>query len=49
MVPADNKWFTRMVVGAVVIQTLASLRLKYPEVGRAKLKELAATRATLVK
>jgi PPK2 family polyphosphate:nucleotide phosphotransferase len=49
VVPADNKWFTRIVVGAVVIQTLASLRLKYPDVGRAKLKELAATRATLVK
>ena len=39
VVPADNKWFTRVVVAATVIQTLASLGLKYPEVGRAKLKE----------
>jgi PPK2 family polyphosphate:nucleotide phosphotransferase len=49
IVPADNKWFTRIVVAAAIIETLVSLRLKYPEVGPAKLKELAATRATLVK
>ena len=49
VVPADNKWFTRVVVAAVVIQTLASLRRKYPEVGPANLKELAAARAALVK
>jgi PPK2 family polyphosphate:nucleotide phosphotransferase len=49
IVPADNKWFTRVVVAAAIIQTLASLRLKYPEVGPEKLKELAAARAALVK
>jgi PPK2 family polyphosphate:nucleotide phosphotransferase len=49
VVPADNKWFTRIVVASVVIQTLASLRLKYPEVGPAKLKELATVRRALVK
>jgi PPK2 family polyphosphate:nucleotide phosphotransferase len=49
VVPADNKWFTRIVVAAAVIQTLSSLRLKYPEVGSAKLKELAAARRALVK
>ena len=32
MIIADNKWFTR-VVAAPIIQTLDSLRLKYPEVG----------------
>src|SRR5580765_3653352 len=33
VVPADNKWFTRVVVAAAIIQTLDSLHLKYPEVG----------------
>jgi hypothetical protein len=48
-VPADNKWFTRLVVAAAVNETLASLDLKYPEVGKAKLKELAVAKAALVK
>ena len=33
VVPADNKWFTRVVVAAAVIEALASLELEYPEVG----------------
>ena len=41
VVPADNKWFTRVVVAAAVIDALASLDLEYPEVGEDKLKELA--------
>jgi PPK2 family polyphosphate:nucleotide phosphotransferase len=49
VVPADNKWFTRLVVAAAVNETLASLDLKYPEVGKAKLKELAVAKAALVK
>jgi PPK2 family polyphosphate:nucleotide phosphotransferase len=49
IVPADNKWFTRVVVAAAIIQTLDSLHLEYPEVGPRKLKELAVARATLVK
>src|SRR5207302_7352937 len=49
VVPADNKWFTRVVVAAAIIQTLDSLHLKYPEVGPDKLKELAAASAALVK
>ena len=48
VVPADNKWFTRVVVAAAVIETLASLDLNYPEVGQDKLKELAATKKTLL-
>jgi PPK2 family polyphosphate:nucleotide phosphotransferase len=49
VVPADNKWFTRIVVASAIIETLASLHLKYPDVGPDKLKELAAARAALVK
>ena len=48
VVPADNKWFTRVVVAAAVIETLASLDLAYPEVDDSKLKELAATKKKLL-
>ena len=48
VVPADNKWFTRVVVAAAVIDTLASLDLKYPKVGKDKLKELAAAKRALM-
>jgi PPK2 family polyphosphate:nucleotide phosphotransferase len=48
VVPADNKWFTRLVVAAAVIETLASLDLAYPAVGKEKLKELGAARQALM-
>jgi PPK2 family polyphosphate:nucleotide phosphotransferase len=48
VVPADSKWFTRVVVAAAVIETLASLDLAYPKVDEAKLKELAAAKKKLV-
>ncbi|HJS56789.1 MAG TPA: polyphosphate kinase 2 family protein [Vicinamibacteria bacterium] len=47
IVPADNKWFTRVVVAAAVIDALASLDLEYPKVGKEKLKELAVAREAL--
>lgn len=47
VVPADNKWYTRVVVAAAVIDALASLKLRYPEVGPDKQKELAAARQLL--
>ena len=48
VVPADNKWFTRVVVAAAVIDALAGLDLAYPKVGEAKLKELAAAKKKLM-
>ena len=48
VVPADNKWFTRIVVAAAVIETLDSLNLRYPKVSKEKLKELAAAKEVLV-
>jgi PPK2 family polyphosphate:nucleotide phosphotransferase len=48
VIPADNKWFTRIAVASVVIQTLESLKLHYPEVGKEKLAELAATKKKLL-
>jgi len=47
VVPADNKWFTRVVVAGAVIDALADLDLHYPKVGKAKKKELADARLAL--
>jgi len=49
VVPADNKWFTRLVVAAAIIKRMASLNLHYPKVDQAKLKELAAARRQLLR
>lgn len=48
VIPADNKWFTRIIVASAVITTLASLNLAYPTVSKAKLKELEVARQTLM-
>jgi PPK2 family polyphosphate:nucleotide phosphotransferase len=48
VVPADNKWFTRLVVAAAVVDALEEMSLKFPRVDRAKRKELAAVRSALV-
>jgi hypothetical protein len=43
VIPADKRWFTR-VVAAAVVETLASLGPDYPKVDQARLKEFAAAR-----
>ncbi len=48
VVPADNKWFTRIVVAAAVIDTLASLNLQFPKVDAAKRQQLAEVRNALL-
>jgi PPK2 family polyphosphate:nucleotide phosphotransferase len=47
VVPADNKWFTRVVVAAAIVNTLEGLNLTYPKVNAAKRKELHQARAIL--
>ncbi len=47
VVPADNKWFTRLVVAAAVIDALDEMNLQFPKVGAAKRRELAAARRVL--
>jgi len=47
VVPADKKWFTRLVVAAAIHEALDGLKLAYPTVGPEKKKELAASRAVL--
>jgi PPK2 family polyphosphate:nucleotide phosphotransferase len=49
VVPADHKWFTRLVVASVVVETLESLKLKFPEVSPDFRKEFAAARTALLK
>lgn len=48
VVPADKKWFTRLVVAAAIIDTLDSLDLRYPEVGPERREELAVARRELL-
>jgi PPK2 family polyphosphate:nucleotide phosphotransferase len=49
VVPADHKWFTRLVVAEIIVEALDSLNLSYPIVDKAKRKELAAVRKTLLR
>src|SRR5262249_52375076 len=44
IVPADNKWFTRLVVSAAIVEAVEKLDLTYPKIDAAKEKELAAAR-----
>jgi PPK2 family polyphosphate:nucleotide phosphotransferase len=48
VVPADNKWFTRLVVAAAIVDRLDRMDLAYPTIDEAKRKELAAARARLL-
>jgi PPK2 family polyphosphate:nucleotide phosphotransferase len=47
VIPADNKWFTRLAVAAAIIAALDSLDLEYPKVDEKKLEELAAAKVSL--
>jgi PPK2 family polyphosphate:nucleotide phosphotransferase len=47
VVPADNKWFTRLVVAAAVIDALEEVHLAFPKVDAAKRRELRAVREIL--
>jgi hypothetical protein len=49
IVPADTKWFTRLVVAGAIIHALAGLDLKFPDVDEAKKKELKAVRDSLLR
>jgi PPK2 family polyphosphate:nucleotide phosphotransferase len=47
VIPSDNKWFTRLVVAAVIAEAFWKLKLAYPRVDAAKRKELALAREAL--
>jgi polyphosphate kinase 2 (PPK2 family) len=48
VVPADNQWFTRLVVAAAVVDTLAPLDLANPQVDKARLEEIASAKRALL-
>ena len=49
VVPADNKWFTRLLVAAAIVAAVEKLDLAFPTIGAEKKKELAAARAELMR
>jgi PPK2 family polyphosphate:nucleotide phosphotransferase len=49
VVPADNKWFTRLVVAAAIVEAVEELDLKYPKVDAEKKRELVKMRAALAR
>jgi PPK2 family polyphosphate:nucleotide phosphotransferase len=44
VVPADNKWYTRLVVAAAIVDALGELKLAYPQISAEQRKQLAAAR-----
>lgn len=48
VIPADNKWYMRMAVSGIIVDTLASLNLCYPKVSAQRLVQLNEARATLM-
>jgi polyphosphate kinase 2 (PPK2 family) len=47
VVPADNKWFTRLVVAQAIVSTLEDFKLSYPKVSAAEKAELEKARQEL--
>jgi hypothetical protein len=47
VVPADHKWYTRLVVAAAIVDALEELGLEFPEVPSAKKRELERARREL--
>jgi PPK2 family polyphosphate:nucleotide phosphotransferase len=47
VVPADNKWFARLVVAAALVDALDRLDLRFPKVSRAQLEEMRRIRKAL--
>jgi len=48
VVPADNKWFTRLVVAAAIIDALEEMDLKFPKVDKARRSEMKAAKVELL-
>jgi len=47
VVPADHKWFARVVIGSTIVATLDALNLRFPRVDKKSQKEFAAVRKAL--
>jgi PPK2 family polyphosphate:nucleotide phosphotransferase len=49
IIPADHKWFTHLCVSDVIVETLRSLKLKYPSVSAEQKERLQAAREALTR
>ena len=47
VVPADNKWYTRLVVASAIVDTMKDLNLEYPSVDAEQRKQLLAAKRQL--
>jgi PPK2 family polyphosphate:nucleotide phosphotransferase len=47
VVPADNKWYTRIVVAAAIVDAMKDLKLSYPKLDAGQRKQLTAAKAEL--
>jgi hypothetical protein len=47
VVPADHKWFTRVVIGSAIVTALDKLDLQFPKVDAASLQEFKQVRLAL--
>jgi hypothetical protein len=47
VVPADHKWFARVVIGSAIVSALEKLNLRFPRVGEASKEEFATVRKAL--
>jgi hypothetical protein len=47
-VPADHKWFARVVIGSAIVSALETLDLKFPKADKASLEEFKRVREALL-
>jgi hypothetical protein len=48
VIPADNKWFSRLIIASAIVESLHDLDLAFPDVDKAKKKELEEIRESLL-
>ena len=48
VVPADNKWYTRLIVASAIIAALEGLNLHFPDTNKGVKRELQKVRASLL-
>jgi Polyphosphate kinase 2 (PPK2) len=48
VVPADHKWFARVVIGSAIVSTLETLSLRFPRADKASLQEFKQVRKALL-
>ena len=48
VIPADRKWFARLIAATVLVERMEALDLQYPKLDEAELRELKKAEATLL-